>query len=107
MGDDPRVRTYLRQGLGDNGMVYADNGDTVTGNFVALISIGATPDASGAITGTEITALTGNIVDNSGAAVTSIFLPTGFVLPGAFTSITLASNATDKLLCVQAPKDTQ
>lgn len=96
---------YLRQGLADNGCVYITNGQTATGSFVALISLGNTLD--GDITGTTITAMTGNVQDSSGAALTSIFLPTGFVLTGVFSSVTVDSNTSDRLLCILPPKDTQ
>lgn len=105
MGDDPRVRTYLRQGLGDNGAVYITNGQTATGNFVAIVSAGST--SSGGITGTTITSAVSNIRDNADGQISNLFLPTGFCLPGGFQEVTVDSNATDVLICFNAPKDTQ
>lgn len=96
---------YLRQGLADNGSVYITNGQTATGPFVAIISLGNTLD--GDITGTTITSMSGNVLNSSGTALTSIFLPTGFVLTGIFSSVTVDSNTTDRLVCMLPPKDTQ
>lgn len=96
---------YLRQGLADNGSVYITDGETATGPFVALISLGSTLD--GDITGTTISSMSGNVLDSTGAVLTGIFLPTGFVLTGSFSTVTVDSNTTDRLLCILPPKDTQ
>lgn len=100
-----RSSIYLRQGLADNGGVYIENGQTATGMFVAIVSCGSTLD--GNITGTTITDMESNILDSSGSPLTSVFLPTGFTLTGAFRSVTVDSETTDRLFCMYAPKDTQ
>lgn len=102
---DVQSRYYLRQGLADNGGVYIEDGETATGDFVAIVSLGGTTD--GNITGTTIVDMECNLVDANGDPLTSIFLPTGFTLTGWFRSVEVDGNSTDRLICMNAPKDTQ
>lgn len=96
-------RLLLRQGLGDVGATLIHTGQTATGSFCAIISMGRSTEDD--VKGSNVAATVGNVKDNANADLSSIFIPCGFSLLGGFTSVTAGANATDILICVHTPVD--
>jgi uncharacterized NAD-dependent epimerase/dehydratase family protein len=99
---NPIDHLLLRQLLGDTGATYIKEGETATGSFSAIISMGRTQ--SGSVVGSTMAASVGNVKTAAGADLSSVFIPCGFSLPGGFTSVTAGAETTDVLICVHTPQ---
>jgi hypothetical protein len=97
----PQERLLLRQGLGDVGSTVIHTGQTATGSFCAIISMGRSEEDG--VKGSNMASCVGNVKDNSGADLANVFIPCGFSLTGGFTSVTADADAKDILICVHTP----
>jgi hypothetical protein len=103
MSFTPVDRLMVRQSLGDVGSVLIHTGQTATGAFCAIISMGRS-DEDG-VKGSNMAACAGNVKDSAGSSLANVFIPCGFSLTGGFTSVTAGGSATDILICVRTPTD--
>ena len=99
---NPIDHLLLRQLLGDTGATLIHTGQTATGSFSAVISMGRN-DEDG-VKGSNMAACVGNVKTSAGADLTSVFIPCGFSFPGGFTSVTAGADPTDILICVHTPQ---
>jgi hypothetical protein len=83
------------------GSTLIHTGQTATGSFCAIISMGRS-EADG-VKGSNVAACVGNVKDNSRADLANVFIPCGFSLTGGFTSVTAGADAKDILICVHTP----